>query len=156
MKTDPQLDLVLEREVDVPISRVWAAWTRPELLMQWFCPKPWSVAEAKMDVRPGGVFLTVMRSPDGDLFPGEGCYLEVVPERKLVWTDALRADFRPNEKPFMTGVLLLEPLGERRTRYVAMALHHDAAICGQHERMGFYGGWGTALDQLVELMSRED
>lgn len=155
MKIDPQLDLVLEREVDVPVARVWAAWTRAELLKQWFCPRPWSVPEAELDPRPGGIFRTVMQSPEGQLFPSEGCFLEVVPERKLVWTDALRAGFRPNEKPFMTGVLLLEPLGERRTRYVAMAIHNDAAARQQHDQMGFYEGWGAALDQLIELM-RED
>ena len=35
----------------VPLHRVWAAWTKPELLMQWFCPKPWTVSSCELDVR---------------------------------------------------------------------------------------------------------
>ena len=38
---DPELDLVLERVLDVPVEAVWAAWTTPEHLMKWFTPAPW-------------------------------------------------------------------------------------------------------------------
>jgi uncharacterized protein YndB with AHSA1/START domain len=95
LETDPELDLVLERTVDVRPALVWAAWTRPELLVQWFTPRPWTTTDCKIDLRPGGRFDTVMRSPEGQEFPNAGCYLEVVPERRLVWTNALLAGFRP-------------------------------------------------------------
>ncbi len=92
---DPKLDLVLEREVDVPPELVWKAWTTPELLKQWFTPKPYETPECEIDLRPGGAFRTVMRSPEGDEFDNTGCYLEIVPEEKLSWTSALGPDFRP-------------------------------------------------------------
>ena len=60
----------------------------PELLKQWFCPKPWRAEVAKMDLRPGGSSLIVMRSPEGQEFPNRGVYLEVVPNERLVFTDA--------------------------------------------------------------------
>ena len=145
---DPTLDLVLERVVDVPRELVWAAWTKPEHLKEWFCPKPWTVSDCDIDLRPGGIFRTIMRSPEGQTHPMVGCYLEVVPLTRLVWTDALLPGYRPSAKPFMTGIVTLEAQGNR-TKYTAIAVHGDATIRKQHEDMGFAQGWGTALDQLV-------
>jgi len=145
---DPKLDLVLERIVDVPPKLVWRAWTEPEHLKVWFCPAPWSVSDCEIDLRPGGMFRTVMRSPDGEAFPNLGCFLEVIPERRLVFTDALLPGYRPAENPFFTGVVTIEPHGAG-TRYVAIAIHRDEAGRTKHEEMGFHQGWGAALDQLV-------
>jgi uncharacterized protein YndB with AHSA1/START domain len=148
-KPDPRLDLVLERTVDVPPAVVWAAWTKPEHVRQWFAPKPWTVADCEMDLRPGGIFRFVLRSPEGEEFPSVGCYLEVVPNQRLVWTDALLPGYRPSEEPFFTAIVMLEPT-KGGTRYTAMAVHRDEATRRKHEEMGFHQGWGQALDQLVE------
>lgn len=148
---DPKLDLVLERVVDVPRELVWAAWTKPEHIVKWFTPAPWTVAECQIDLRPGGMFRTVMRSPEGELFPGTGCYLEVIPNERLVWTDALLPGYRPSPEPFFTGVVLLESHG-KGTRYTAMGIHRDEEGKKKHEAMGFHDGWGKALDQLVALV----
>ncbi len=148
---DPALDLVLERVVPVRPALVWRAWTDPEHLKRWFTPAPWSTIDCRIDLRPGGVFSTTMRSPDGVVQPARaGCYLEVVPERRLVWTDALGPGYRPAREPFLTAMILLEPVGTG-TRYTAIAMHTDPAQRQQHEDMGFHQGWGTALDQLVAL-----
>jgi uncharacterized protein YndB with AHSA1/START domain len=146
---DPKLDLRLERVIDVPPRLVWAAWTQAEHVKEWFAPRPWSVAECEIDLRPGGRFRTVMRSPEGKEFPGDGCYLEVVPERKLVFTDALLPGYRPSGEPFFTAVVTMEPHGEG-TRYVATAMHGNPEARDRHEEMGFHDGWATCLDQLVE------
>jgi uncharacterized protein YndB with AHSA1/START domain len=147
---DPELDLVLERVIDVPRELVWAAWTRPEHVKRWFTPAPWKTVECEIDLRPGGSFRTVMRGPTGDESPNVGCYLEIVENEKLVFTDALLPGFRPSGTPFFTGVIRLEPEGEG-TRYIAIAKHGSGAARKQHEEMGFHEGWGKALDQLVEL-----
>lgn len=149
LKTDPTLDLVLERTIDVPPELVWKVWTEPEHLKKWFTPRPWQTVECEIDLRPGGSFKTVMRSPEGEEFPGHGCFLEVVENQKLVWTDALAGGYRPNGSPFMTAFLFLEPSGTG-TKYTAVAIHSDAETRKKHEEMGFHNGWGTALDQLVE------
>jgi uncharacterized protein YndB with AHSA1/START domain len=148
---DPELDLVLERVVDVPRQLVWQAWTRPEHLKKWFAPAPWSLAEVEIDLRPGGVFSTVMRSPEGERFPGTGCVLEIVETERLVFTDALGPGFRPTESPFMTVVLTLADAG-KGTRYTAHVLHKSPEERKRHEEMGFADGWGKCLDQLVELV----
>ena len=148
-KLDPKLDLVLERVVDVPPALVWEAWTKPEHLRHWFTPKPWTVAHCEVDLRPGGTFRTVMRGPDGEEHDVAGCYLEVVPQQRLIWTDALLPGYRPSANPFFTAIVELEPSG-KGTRYTATAIHRDEDGRKKHEEMGFHQGWGTVLDQLVE------
>lgn len=148
-KLDPKLDLVLERVVDVPPALVWEAWTKPEHLRHWFTPKPWTVAHCEVDLRPGGTFRTVMRSPDGEEHDVAGCYLEIVPQQRLIWTDALLPGYRPSANPFFTAIVELEARG-KGTRYTATAIHRDEDGRKKHEEMGFHQGWGTVLDQLVE------
>jgi uncharacterized protein YndB with AHSA1/START domain len=147
---DPETDLVLERRVPVPPRLVWKAWTEPEHLKQWFCPRPWRTTECEIDLRPGGAFRTVMEGPNGERFDNTGCFLEIVPERKLVFTDALGPGFRPNKEPFFTAIVLIEPDGDG-AKYTAIALHADGAARKKHADMGFHDGWGKALDQLVEV-----
>lgn len=152
LKPDPKLDLVLERIVDVPRELVWKAWTRPEHISKWFTPKPWYISDCEIDLRPGGIFRTVMNSPEGEQSIIHGCYLDIVPNERLVWTDALLPGYRPSTEPFLTSILMLEPHGNGGTKYTAMAIHRDEATRQKHEEMGFYDGWGTVLDQLVEYV----
>jgi uncharacterized protein YndB with AHSA1/START domain len=149
---DPNLDLVLERVIDVPVSLVWVAWTTPEHLKHWFVPRPWTVSECELDVRPGGLCRTVMRSPEGREFPNVGCYLEVAPNQRLVFTDAMGPGFRPSAQPFFTAIINMEAVGKDKTRYTAIAVHRDPDGKQKHEEMGFHVGWGIALDQLVEYV----
>lgn len=146
---DPERDLVLTRVIDVPPPLVWTVWTEPEHLKHWFVPRPWSITECEVDLRPGGLFRTVMRSPEGEEYPNVGCFLEVEQGKRLVFTDALEPGYRPSAEPFFTAIVTIEPEGNG-TRYTAYALHRDPESRVKHEEMGFHDGWGTALDQLVE------
>lgn len=151
IKIDPKLDLVLEREIDVPVELVWTAWTTPHHLKEWFVPKPWTITHCEIDLRPGGAFNSTMRSPEGDEFPNSGCFLEIVPHERMVWTDTLLPGFRPAEKPFFTAALLLERLGQG-TKYTAIAIHGSAETRKTHEEMGFHDGWGTVANQMVDYI----
>lgn len=152
---NPELDLILERVVPVKPAQVWKAWTTPEHLMKWFTPVPWETVACEIDLRPGGLFSTTMKSPEGQVMPASaGCYLEVVENERLVFTDALGPGYRPNAEAFMTAFVLMEPEGEG-TRYVAIAKHADAETRKKHEEMGFESGWGTVLDQLVAYVQAE-
>lgn len=159
IQINPKLDLVLERIVDVPKELVWAAWTQPEHIKKWFTPAPWKTVDCEIDLRPGGIFRTVMRSPEGKDSPNLGCYLEIVPNEKLVWTSALGPGYRPIlrevtgdcEELYFTGIITLEAQGTR-TKYTAIALHGDEASSKKHKDMGFEEGWGAALDQLIALV----
>lgn len=155
---DPNLDLVLERVIPVSLDKIWRGWTEPALLTQWFTPKPWETVKAEVDLIPGGKFVTVMRSPEGEEFPSEACFLEVAPYTRLVWTSALMRDYRPQAAPLggflFTCTLTFEPEGTG-TKYKAIARHMNEADADAHSKMGFHDGWGAALDQLVALMRSE-
>lgn len=150
---DDDRDLVLTRLIDVPRKKLYRAWTEPELLKQWFCPKPYEVIHAEIDVRPGGASFIVMRGPDGNEMPMRGVYLEVVENERLVFTDAFSRAWKPSEKPFMTAIVTFEDEGGK-TRYTARARHWTMADKETHEKMGFHEGWGIACDQLIDVASK--
>jgi len=138
-------ELVLTRLIDAPREKLYRAWTDAELLKQWFAPKPWTTPQAELDVRPGGASLVVMRSPDGNDMPCPGVYLEVVPNQRLVFTDAYTSAWQPSQKPFMTVILTFEDEGGK-TRYTARVRHWTVADREAHEKMGFHHGWGQCAD----------
>lgn len=149
---NPTTDLMIERTLPLPPAAVWAAWTQPELLMRFFTPHPWTTTDCTIDLRPGGSFKATMRSPDGEVIPNEFCYLEVIPNQKLVWTNTMAAGFRPVPDPTFVITSVLELSGEFETHYRTLALHRDAAGREHHEKMGFYDGWNAVIDQLVAAM----
>ncbi len=159
---DPKLDLMFDRVVDVPPELVWAAWTKPEHIVHWFTPVPWKTIACEIDLKPGGLFATTMQSPEGQNYPNKGCYLEVIENRKLVWTNAMLPGFRPCSTPasaapgefLFTAGIVLQAEGQG-TRYTAFALHRDEGDRKVHADMGFEHGWGTALDQLVAHMKAQ-
>jgi len=154
---NPLLDLHFERPVALPKEKIWQAWTTPALITQWFTPNPWKTIECEIDLRPGGIFSTLMQSPEGQNFPNMGCFLEIIPNQRLVWTNAFEPGFRPakiDDTMFaFTGIIELSDHPEG-TLYSATVMHGDTDSCHKHNSMGFHQGWGAALDQLVALMQQ--
>jgi len=103
-----------------------------------------------MDVRPGGIFRADIVVGDGAAIPDLGCFLEVVPRERSVWTPVLFPDYRPavlDDMP-ITAVATMEGVGSG-TRYVFTALHRNAADCENNKASGFAQGTEIALDQFV-------
>ncbi|HKD21656.1 MAG TPA: SRPBCC family protein [Rhizomicrobium sp.] len=146
-------ELVLTRLIDAPREKVFRCWTDPKLLKQWFAPLPYTTPHAELDVRPGGSNLIVMKSPEGQEMPNRGVYLEVVPGKRLVFTNAYTSAWEPSDKPFMTVILTFEDEGGK-TRYTARVKHWSVADRETHEKMGFHQGWGQCADQL-EAVARK-
>lgn len=144
-------ELVLHRVLDAPRDKVYKCWTTPELMKQWFVPKPWTIARAEVDVRPGGSSMVVMRDPEGNEYPNPGVYLEVVPNERLVFTDAYTSAWVPSAKPFMTAIVTFADAPGGKTDYKAIARHWTAEDLKTHEEMGFHEGWGACASQLEEL-----
>jgi len=148
-----QHELVLTRLIDAPREKLFRAWTEPELMKQWFCPRPWTTPVIETDVRPGGSSYILMRGPDGTEMPNRGVYLEVVKNERLVFTDAYTSAWVPSAKPFFTGIITFEDEGGK-TRYTARARHWTREDRETHEKMGFHEGWGACADQLAELVKK--
>lgn len=152
-ETSPASDreLVLTRVIDASPEALFRCWSEPELMKQWFAPKPFETPRVELDFRPGGGSLIVMKAPDGAEYPNPGCYLEIIPNRKIVSTDAYGADWTPSAKPFMTLIITFEDLGNGQTKYVATARHWTVEDKDTHEKMGFHEGFGICADQLAAL-----
>jgi uncharacterized protein YndB with AHSA1/START domain len=148
---NPDRDLVITRDIAATPRQLYRCWTEPELMKQWFAPKPWTTPHVEVDLRVGGASLVVMRGPDGQEFPNPGVYLELVPDQRIVATDAYTSAWVPSAKPFMTLILSFEDLGGGMTRYTARARHWSEADREAHEKMGFAEGWGQCTSQLAEL-----
>lgn len=148
--------LSLSRLYDAPPETVFRAWAEPELLRQWFVPKPWRISHVDQQLLPGGRALVVMQDPDGKEYPNDGVFLEVVPNRKIVSTNIFTSGWQPADpQPVrLVAVITFEAEGQNQTRYTASALHWTAADRNTHEKMGFHEGWGICADQLGELLAR--
>ena len=144
-------DLVITRTLRAPRQALWRAWSEPELLKQWWCPRPWTTEVRAFDLRAGGAFHTFMQGPDGGTSDNPGSFLEVVPQSRLVFTSMLTAGWRPH-KPWMgfTAIITMEDEGAD-SRYTAHVMHPDAETSKEHEKLGFFDGWGTVITQLDEF-----
>lgn len=141
-------DLVISRLLKAPRASLWRAWTEPDRLKQWWCPKPWVTEVRGFDLRPGGAFHTVMSGPDGGTSDNPGCFLEIVPGERIVSTSMLLAGWRP-ATPWMPMTAVITFADEAGgTRYTATAMHPDAATRERHAQMGFFEGWNLCIDQL--------
>ena len=149
---DPRLDIAIERFIDAPARLVWEALTKPEHLKEWYMPRAWGrVSRTEMDVRPGGILRIDIAVADGPEVPNLGCFLDVVPMERLVWTSMLFPGYRPavfDDIP-ITAIMTMESEGTG-TRYVFTALHRDEADLEKNMASGFFQGTEIAVDQFVE------
>lgn len=152
--TTTNSELFISRLIEAAPAKVWEAWSRPEHLAQWLIPAPLECKVLKLDLQPGGGFETWMREGGGEFKPHiEGCFLDIAPERRLVWTTSLAEGWRPVE-PWLalTAIITFEAEGQG-TRYSARVLHKNDADSRKHEEMGFHEGWGTVIDQLETFLA---
>ena len=145
-------ELVLTRVIDAPPERVFKVWTT--LFPQWWGPNGMTTPVYEIDLRSGGAFRTVMRAPNGDEYPTRGCFLEVIENKRIVFTDAYDPDWKPHPDAFFTCIITFDRLPGGKTGYTARALHWTIANRDKHEKMGFYQGWGESLDRLTALITK--
>jgi uncharacterized protein YndB with AHSA1/START domain len=148
--------LILRRILKAPRPLIYACWTQAEHMPHWFMPKPHSLSDITIDLRPGGAFNSTMHV-DGNVYPSEGCVLDAIKDRKFVFTDLLRADFQPVAEPGLGFTATIELFDHPEgTEYVVTARHRTAADAEKHEAMGFSQGWGTVATQLDAYASDLD
>lgn len=80
--------MVITRTFNATRELVWKAWTEPERLAQWWGPKGFTMIMQKMELRPGGVYLYCMRSPEGMQMRGKFVYRDISAPEKLVFINS--------------------------------------------------------------------
>lgn len=158
MTQQPQHELSFTRKIEAPPETVWRVWT--ERMSEWWTPQPWTTPVVENDLRPGGRCYQEMQSPEGERFPSEGVFLDVIPHERVVLTNIFSSGWVPQNLSgdgcdfAMLAIFEFEPEGDG-TRYTARARHWDEATVKKHEGMGFHEGWAQATAQLAELAEAE-
>lgn len=147
------------RVFDAPRTRVWRAWTEAEQLRHWWGPAGFKVHTCKLDLRPGGVFLYGMTSPDGSEVWGRFVYREIEPPAKLAFIVSFsdpqgavtRHPWSPDWPLHIGSTILFDDLGGR-TRVTVQWLPHEATDIERSSfekgRESMKQGWTGTLDQF--------
>jgi uncharacterized protein YndB with AHSA1/START domain len=140
----------VERIFNAPRSRVWRAYTEPELIAQWWGRGNKLVIE-KLEVRRGGHWRFVEQGPDGD-HGFEGRYREVTPQDRIAWT--FEWDGMPGHVIVETATF--EDLGDGRTKLVTLSLFHPAEERDGMLQSGMETGMNESFAALDRLLARLD
>jgi uncharacterized protein YndB with AHSA1/START domain len=148
--TPADREILIERVFDAPRDRVYAAFTDPDLISQWWGRKEDTTTVDKMDVRPGGDwrFVTVS-SNDGEEHAFRGTFREVEPPERLVWT------FEWEGMPGYVSVetTTFEDLGEQ-TKVISRSLFHTTEERDGMIESGMEKGLNESYEQLDELLEK--
>lgn len=139
-------EVVLTRVFDAPRHLVFDALTQPELLKRWFGPRGHSLILCEVDLRVGGAWRSVLRTPDGREMGMGGVYREIVPGERTVHTEAF--DDYPGES-IVTTVLTEH---EGKTTLTATVLCESQEIRDAVLRTGMEHGAAETYDRLAELL----
>ena len=140
MTTKQLPSLTLVRRIKASPAKVFAALTKPELMIQWWGPDAGPTLSAEADVRPGGRFNIVFQLTNGDVHNPTGVYKDVIPEKKLVLTWEWRE--MPERESLVT--FLLEPIDGG----TELTLIHEQ-LPDEGTRQSHEAGWNGLLDKLV-------
>ena len=142
-------EIVSERVFDAPRERVFAAYTDPELIPQWWGPRGTTTIVDQMDVRPGGAWRFVSRDSDGET-GFRGIYREVMPPERIVQT--FEWEGMPGHVAVETATF--EDLGGR-TRVTTTSLFHTPEERDGMLASGMERGLTETHDRLAELLAQD-
>jgi uncharacterized protein YndB with AHSA1/START domain len=150
-------ELIINRMFHARVDLVWKAWTNSEHIMRWWGPKGFTSPVCKLDFRVGGKFHFCTTSPDGQNFWNTGICKEIIPFKKIVWTDGL-ADEKGNKVPAshygmsdMPEELLLTILFEDQNGKTKLTIHHQGIPAGELSEMT-NRHWNETLDKLAATL----
>lgn len=153
-----QNELVIRRVFNLPVATVWSAFTEPEQFKKWWGPDGFSCPHSEMDARVGGKYLNCMRGEDGKEYWSTGTVRELVPQKKLVFTDSFSdkdGNVIPASKYGMPGSwpreLLVTIELEEADGATKFMLHHEGIPDEMYEECK--KGWNESLDKLEANVS---
>jgi uncharacterized protein YndB with AHSA1/START domain len=145
--TPTDREIVMTRVFDAPRHLVFDAFTKPELLKRWFGPRGSSLVVCEVDLKVGGAFRFVLRSPDGKDMGMRGVYREVVPPERSVHMESF--DDYPGESQ-VTGIYV-EQGG--KTTLTATVLYPSQEVRDAVIKSGMEHGAAESYDKLAELLA---
>ena len=149
LSTPSDREIVSERVFDAPRDRVFAAYTEPELIPQWWGPRRTTTIVEEMDVRPGGTWRFLSRDSNGDEIRFSGIYREVTPPERIVQT--FEWEGMPGHVIVETATF--EDLGGR-TKVTGTSLFHTLEERDGMLASGMESGLTESHDRLAELLAK--
>jgi uncharacterized protein YndB with AHSA1/START domain len=143
--------LVISRDFAAPRDLVFKAWSSAEHMKRWFSPVGYTVPEAEIDFRPGGICAICMRSPEGQDFWSRGTYIEISPPDRLVFTAGIVVGDARKFTAHTTVTFEEEGAGTRMTVRQEYDIHDEAFLFAVE---GATEGWRTTLDKLEQEVAR--
>jgi len=143
--------IVMTRMFDAPRHIVWATLTDPRHVKNWFGGHGFTNPVCEMDVRPGGLWRHVMRTPDGSEHAMEYVFVEVAAPEKLVWEDADHGKRAPGGPPTAVMTVTLEPAG-KQTKWTLVSRFNSIADRERAKRMGFSETLGEGTEKFNEIV----
>lgn len=143
--------LVIARNFAAPRALVFKAWSSAEHMKRWFCPECYTVPEAEIDFRPGGVCAICMRSPEGQDFWSRGEYIEIAPPDRLVFSGTVAVGGSPKFSTRTTVTFEDDGAGTRMSVHQAYEIFDEAFLFAVE---GASEGWRTTLDKLEREVAR--
>ena len=142
-------ELVITRVFGAPARLLFTAWSTREHIMKWFGPVGWPVTMCEMDFRVGGRWRMAMTGASGTQnTPFGGTYLEIVPNRKIVFDNAFEA---PGAEKMIMTITFAEKGG--KTALTFHTLFASAAMKREYVGLGFAAGANSGLDQLEGVVA---
>ena len=140
--------LQIKRIIDAPRNRVYAAWTDPAQLRDWFGPEDVQTEDLIVDARVGGAFRWDLTSSEGEKMSCRGEYRELQPNKKIVFTWQWQDDEDWENRESVVTVELSDCDGGTELR-----LSHEQ-LPNEQSRDGHTRGWTSALDKLERFVSK--
>ena len=150
----PDLDLTIERVIRAPRATVWQAWTEPERFAKWWTPAPTQCRVDRLEARPGGALVTLMSDDGAEFVPHlEATFVVVEDQQRIVFTNAIDSEWRP-ASPMPVAMVAEVTFADHPdgTDYRIVVRHGDPADRAQHEKLGFFEGWGSVTAQLAGVV----
>ena len=143
----------VKREFNADLSLVWDAWTKPELLDQWWAPKPYQNKTKTMDFKEGGTWLYCMISPENEVHWCKNDYLKIEHQKSYTGLDAFCDENGVTNKEVPQTEWTNIFTEEKNITLVTIILKYKSlADLEKVIEMGFKEGFTMGLNQLDTLL----
>lgn len=144
-------ELTITRTFEIDRETLFNMWTEPEHVSKWFGPKNFTVADCKIELKPGGEFIVNMKTPDGKIYPSTGVFREITPPEKLVFALISHFDDEGNPQMEMLNTITFSEQGSK-TKMI-MIIEEIKTLPGVVPLKGLDFAWNQSFDKLEKALN---